>query len=73
MLKSMVFKACFIKIFITRSYEAIQPEAILSISEPEVLRLYRFITMKRSLSFMYIRVKYDIEVLPLQMMFFFSK
>ena len=29
-----------------------------------------FIIMKRSLSIIYIRVKYDIEVLSLQMMFF---
>ena len=28
--------------------------------------------MKRSLSIMYIRVKYEIEVIPLQMIFFFQ-
>ena len=34
-------------------------------SNSYLLRLYMFISMKRSLSIMYIRVKYGIEVLPL--------
>ena len=42
-------------------------------SNSYLLRLYMFITMKRSLSIMYIRVKYRIKVLSLQIMFFLSK